>query len=245
MLGCATSGKAQNPPKPPPSPVQNAPQQTGLMVPSPGILHGIGFSRYSNFDEERSYKEARRNAEIDLAASIMTSVYLEYFGTSTLPTQLKSEYGISDSLQVDRILAVDSTRVGDWAVYIVKDVDRDISFPENAIELANSTPWAIENFEPVKVDGYWLAAGFSENNDYNPDRSWALAKQEALKNLSLYLSTVIKSNQREYDNSYRSINYTTSKHIFSQIGVIGRRFVDNKTHVLLLIKEEHAHNFEN
>lgn len=210
---------------------------------SPSYIHGIGVSRYSEFDPARSFKKARERAEIDLAASLLTSVYLEYYGTSTLPTQLESEFGISDSLRRVQIAAVDSAQVGDWAVFFLKSTTRDTDIPATVRDEALALHWATDPFEPVRVGGYWIASGTVPVNDFNPNRSWAEVKQEALKNLSLFLSTVVQANQREFNNSYRSINYTTSKHIFRDIHVLGRKKVNNSLFLMLAVKESNAVNF--
>ena len=63
-------------------------------VPSPSIVHGAGFARLSNFNPERSFEEAKLNAVIDLEASILTSVYLEYYGTNE-QSRLNAEFSIS------------------------------------------------------------------------------------------------------------------------------------------------------
>jgi hypothetical protein len=237
LLVLQTAVRAQNPDS-------SDASQASLTVPSPGILHGIGFSRYSNFDPDRSFKKARESAETDLAASTITSVILEYYGTSTLPTQLKSEFGISDSIHQINIVALDSARVGDWAVYLISDASNTVEFPGSLIKTALSANWVADNFEPVNIDGYWISTGYFDANEFNPDRSWTLAKQEALKNLSLFLSTVVQSNQREFNNQYRNINYTTSKFLFKHIGVIGRKKAGNKVYVLIVVNEQNVVKIE-
>lgn len=222
----------------------HAPSDT-LTVPAPRVLHGIGFSRFSSFDEPRAYQKARKNALMDLAASKMTSVYLEYYATNTLPTQLTAEFAIADLNSSQHVHCIDSLRVGDWAVYLVQEAEETTSLPEEIIHQASSLPWLNENFEPVNLHGFWLSAGHAPNNAFNPNRSWILAKQDALKHLSLFLSTVVQSNQREFDNTYRSIHYITSKYIFHDIGVISRRFSNNQAHVLVAVKEENAYNLKN
>lgn len=209
-----------------------------LEVPSPGIVHGAGFARLSSFNPSRSFAEAKRNAFIDLEASILTSVYLEYYGTDGTQSRLKSEFGISDSLEISEIAVVDSAVVGDWAVFFIKDADHTGSFPSQIISTANNANWTYEFFEPRIMDGYWISSGMNEQTRFNPGRGWTKAKQRALQNLSEYLNTSVQSLQRTYDDELDTVHYVTSKHVFSNIGVIGRRMVDSKYHVLIMVNEQ-------
>jgi hypothetical protein len=211
--------------------------ESQVNVPSPSIIHGAGFARLSNYNPERSFQQARENAVIDLEASILTSVYLEYYGTGAA-TRLQSEFSISDSIQTSQIAVVDSAIIGDWAVFFISDIDRQQSFPTSAIQSALNTNWAYELYEPRKFDDYWVSSGMNEQTRFNPGRGWTKAKQNALQNLSEYLNTSIQSLERAYNDDLSSVRYVTSKHVFNDIGVIGRKMIDGTYYVLVIVKDE-------
>lgn len=206
-------------------------------VPSPAVIHGAGFARLSNYNPDRSFREARTNAVTDLEASILTSVYLEYYGTDS-QSRLKAEFGISDTILTSQIAVVDSAIVGDWAVYFIRDIEKSENFPSGIIERALNTNWAYELFEPRNINGYWVSSGLNEQTRFNPDRGWTKAKQNALQNLSEYLHTSVQSLERAYNDDLSSVHYVTSKHVFNSIGVIGRKLVDGTYHVLVIVKEQ-------
>ncbi len=206
-------------------------------VPSPGIIHGVGFARLSNYNPGRSFREAKNNAITDLEASILTSVYLEYYGTDA-QSRLEAEFGISDSILTSQIAVVDSAIVGDWAVYFIRDIEVESSIPNSVIEQALNTNWAYELYEPRKINGFWVSSGINEQTRFNPDRGWTKAKQKALQNLSEYLNTSVQSLERAYNDDLSSVHYVTSKHIFNNIGVIGRKMIDGSYHVLVIINEQ-------
>ncbi|MCG8373143.1 MAG: hypothetical protein MI700_06400 [Balneolales bacterium] len=219
-------------------PVFEKPPVENLNIPAPSEFYGIGFARHSNYDEPRSYAEAREYARVDLAANILTSVYLEYYGTNTQPTQLQAEFAITDTLPSSDTIVIDSTKVGDWAVYYIGSKNTISELPEQLTTKALSLNWTTDFFEPVNIDGYWVAAGWVPVNVYNPNRGWTLARQEALKNLSLHRSSVVQANERLYNEVYRSINYTTSKHVFNNIHPIGRKLINNNIYVLIAIHQD-------
>ena len=208
-----------------------------ITVPSPETVHGAGFARLSNYNPDRSFKEAKENAVTDLEASILTSVYLEYYGTDAT-SRLKAEFGISDSILTSQIAVVDSAIVGDWAVFFIRDINKNFNFPSAAIQNALNTNWAYELYEPRKINGYWVSSGMNEQTRFNPDRGWTKAKQKALQNLSEYLNTSVQSLERAYNDDLSSVHYVTSKHVFNNIGVIGRKMVDGTYHVLIIVSEQ-------
>lgn len=208
-----------------------------LDVPSPTIVHGAGFARLSSYNPDRSFAEAKQNAIMDLEASILTSVYLEYYGTEDTQSRLRSEFGISDSLMTSQIMVVDSAVVGDWAVFFIRDIDNSFAFPDQAVNSALNTNWTYELYEPRKINGFWVASGMNEQTRFNPGRGWAKAKQNALQNLSEYLNTSVQSLQRTYNDELDTVHYVTSKHVFNNIGVIGRKMIDGTYHVFVMIQE--------
>jgi|GEM_PF-5459153 len=209
-----------------------------LEVHSPDFVHGIGFARLSTYNPSRSFRIARENAFTDLEASLLTSVYLEYYGTENTQSRSLKEYGISDKLADDEVVTYDSTIVGEWAVYFIKEPNSTTSAPSSVIHSATKQEWTNELFEPRLVSGYWVASGMYEQTRFNPNRGWTKAKQNALKNLSEYLNTHVQSLERVYDNKLSSVHYVTSKHIFQNIGVIGRKMLDGNYHLLLIVPED-------
>ena len=203
-------------------------------IPSPNIVHGAGFAKLSNYNAERSFKEARQNAIIDLEASLLTSVYLEFYGTDA-KSRLKAEFSISDTINASQIAVIDSTIVEDWAVYFIRDNKDTIHFPSEIIEQALSTNWNNELYEPRNIAGFWISSGMSKETPFNPDRGWTLAKQHALQNLSEYLKTRVQSLERTYDDTLSSVHYVTSKHIFNSIGVIGRKKLEDTYYVMVIV----------
>ena len=212
--------------------IESTPQ---AIVKSPTAIHGAGFARLSNYNPDRSFKEARQNAITDLEASILTSVYLEYYGTDDTQSRLNAEFSISDSIRSYQIEVIDSAIVGDWAVFFIRDSENSGSFPSNVIETAQSLNWSYELFEPRNINGYWVSSGFYQQTRFNPDRGWTKAKQNALQNLSEYLNTKVQSLERVYNDDLSSVHYVTSKHVFNNIGVIGRKMMDDKYHVMIIV----------
>ena len=206
-------------------------------VPSPTTIHGIGFSRMSNYNPERSYKKARESAFIDLEASLLTSVMLEYYGTDNSPSRLRSEFAISDSIQSEQVINVDSVHIGEWAVYYLADQQETYSFPQAIVDAALMTSWIEDLYTPKNIDGFWIAAGSSKATSYNPNRGWTRAKQHALTQLSEFLNTKVQSLERLTNENLETVHYVTSKHIFNNIGVIGRRVIDDKYVVLVIVDE--------
>lgn len=215
-------------------------------IPSPPTIHGIGFSRMSNYNPDRSYNAARESSTIDLESSILTSVLLEYYGTEDSPTRLRSEFAISDTLSIDQIITVDSAHVEDWAVYYISANGFDYRFPDVIVENARATSWTDVLYAPQNMDGeFWIAAGSSKGTQYNPNRGWTRAKQQALTNLSEYLNTSVQSLERLKDQNLETIHYVTSKHIFQNIGVIGRKVIDDTYFVLVIVEAKNIIALEN
>lgn len=203
----------------------------------PNIIHGIGFAKLSELNPDRSFIEARKKAIIDLEASILTSVYLEFYGTE-LQSSLEAEFGISDTLFDSEIAMVDSTTIEDWAIYYVRHIENNISFPISVINDAIETNWTTELYEPRIINGFWISSGLHKKSRFNPNRGWFKAKQNALKNLSEYLNTNVQSLQRIQNNDFESVHYVTSKHVFNHIGVVARKVIDEIYHILLIIHEQ-------
>lgn len=82
-------------------------------VSSPSKIHGAGFARLSNYNPDRSFKQAKQNAIVDLEAALLTSVYLEYYGNNTISSKLRAEFAIADDLNEFEYIAIDSLVVGD------------------------------------------------------------------------------------------------------------------------------------
>ena len=206
-------------------------------VPSPSIVHGAGFARLSNFNPERSFEEAKLNAVIDLEASILTSVYLEYYGTNE-QSRLNAEFSISDTIISSEVAIIDSVIVGDWAVYFIRDINDSTNFPSQIIDKALTTKWRDELYEPINIEGFWISSGMNTETPFNPGRGWTLAKQNALQNLSEYLNTKVQSLEKTFDNTLSSVHYVTSKHVFNHIGVLSRHIIDNTYYVLVIVNEK-------
>lgn len=206
-------------------------------VPSPSIVHGAGFARLSNFNPERSFEEAKLNAVIDLEASILTSVYLEYYGTNE-QSRLNAEFSISDTIISSEVAIIDSVIVGDWAVYFIRDINDSTNFPSQIIDKALTTKWRDELYEPINIEGFWISSGMNTETPFNSGRGWTLAKQNALQNLSEYLNTKVQSLEKTFDNNLSSVHYVTSKHVFNHIGVLSRQITDNTYFVLVIVNEE-------
>lgn len=224
-----------------PKPVNESPSLSPptevVSIPSPTQIHGAGFARLSSFNPDRSFQEARQNAITDLESSLLTSVYLEYYGDNTISSKLRAEYGISDHLMANEFAVLDSLTLGDWAIYYLSDPNTTNALPPRLVAQAQNTNWTDEFFEPRILDGYWIASGYHEQTRFNPDRGWTKAKQHALKNLSEYLNTKVQSLQRTYDNDFSSVHYVTSKHVFNSIGVIDRAHIGKNYHLLIMIRE--------
>lgn len=206
-------------------------------VPSPSIVHGAGFARLSHFNPERSFEEAKLNAIMDLEASILTSVYLEYYGTNE-QSRLNAEFSISDTIISSNIAVIDSAIVGDWAVYFIRDVNDTTNFPSQIIDIALTTEWRDVLYEPINIEGFWISSGMNTETPFNPGRGWTLAKQNALQNLSEYLNTKVQSLEKTFDNNLSSVHYVTSKHMFNHIGVLSRQITENTYFVLVIVNEK-------
>lgn len=205
-------------------------------VSSPSKIHGAGFARLSNYNPDRSFKQAKQNAIVDLEAALLTSVYLEYYGNNTISSRLRAEFAIADDLNEFEYIAIDSLVVGEWAVYFVSEPNAT-SLPLKTVAKAQNSSWTAPYFEPHMIDGFWIGSGSHPQTRFNPNRGWTKARQEALKNLSEYLNTKVQALERTYDNDYSSVHYVTSKHVFQSIGVIDRLQVDDEYHVLIMIRE--------
>lgn len=207
--------------------------------PAAGYVHGFGISRYSDIDPERAFSEAYESALEDLNSSLMTSVILEFYGTGNLQPRLHSEFAIhDDELDMEEVISKDSMRVEDWAVYIIGYKNRDSTLPQSVMSHPPVQNRIGDQFNPVQIENYWVASGSATYSRFNAYRSFSLAKQDALQNLSLHIQTIVQGSQRALNESMSSINYQTSRNVFSNIHVIKRERDDNRVRILIAVKEE-------
>lgn len=206
--------------------------------PAAGYVHGFGISRYSDIDPERAFSEAYESALQDLNSSLMTSVRLEFYGTGNLQPRLHSEFAIQDDLDMENVISKDSMQVENWAVYIIGHKEREGILPQSLINHPSLQKPVGDYFNPVQIENYWVASGSATYSMYNAYRSFTLAKQDALQNLSTHIQTIVQGSQRALNESLSSINYQTSRNVFSNIHVIKREREDDRVHILIAVKEE-------
>lgn len=212
--------------------VQNQP------YPALPSLHGFGITQYSTIYPERAFQEAKEKAIYDLRTNLMTSVLLEVYGTETLNPRIRSEFAIEDDIDTDRIVPIDSMRVGNWAVYIVGFDNNDSSLSQSTVNHSSIQNWSSNTFVPVKIGSTWFASGSANWSNYNAERSFILAKQNALQNLSFHLQTVVQGSLRAYNENLNTISYQTSRNILTNIHVVKRAQGSNDAKVLIAVDED-------
>jgi hypothetical protein len=198
-------------------------------------VHGFGITRYSATDPDRSFADAYQLAIEDLNASMMTSVRLEIYGTHTLDPRVRSEFAIGDDPEKSQIVSLDSVQAGNWAIYLIGHKGSRSSIPEHNLSAVNHIDWTRDNAQPVQVDAYWLSAGSASISRYHPQRSFTLAKQQALQTLSLHLQTVVQSMERDVNERRSSISYHTSRNLFTNIHVIKRFEQSGQVYVVVAV----------
>lgn len=221
-------------------PILNIPEKkrTIQSYPTANYVHGFGISRYSDFDPDRAYSEAYHKALQDLNSNLMTSVILEFYGTQTLQPRLYAEFAIRDEIDIQQTVRKDSMRIGDWAVFIVGHKNRIGKLSPDLMD----HPAVLNDFDtslsPVQAGNFWLASGSAPYSEYNPYRSFTLAKQNALQNLSLHIQTVVQGSQKALNENMQTITYQTSRNVFSDIYVMKREQSDGRIHLLIAVEED-------
>lgn len=215
------------------------------IYPAFNYLHGFGITQNSRIDPERAFREAREKAINDLKSNLMTSVLLEVYSTHNLDPRIRSEFAINDEINEENIIPRDSMQVGEWAVYIVGYKLQDRALPTTYDDNRSSRNWKDDLFSPVNINGVWFSAGTAQWSRFNPERSFILAKQNALQNLSFYRQTVVQAQERLYNESLSNINYHTSRSVLTNIHVVRREQEGANAHVLIAVHNDDIINWRN
>jgi len=215
----------------------------GFSLPTPPVVHGFGVTNLSSYYPDSSFIEAYTLAIEDLQANLFTSVYLESFFTTMLNTN--AEYAIRDTLDRAAVAKVDSIGRDGRAYFFVTFDSLETPSAETVQTLRSlASDWTVDVFNPVETDEYWIAAGHSRLSRFNPYRSWAESKLEALNSLARLIQTRVQSTTRHYNFFSRIITYITSKVIFRDILVLDRRFSDERCYTLVAVKKENINILE-
>ena len=219
--------------------------QSVEIYPAVNYLHGFGITQYSRIDPERAFRDAREKAIKDLKSNLMTSVLLEVYSTHRLDPRIRSEFAINDEINEENIIPRDSIQVGQWAVYIVGYKLQDSPLPVTFDESRSSRNWKDDLFSPVNINGVWFSAGTAQWSRFNPERSFILAKQNALQNLSFHRQTVVQAQERLYNEDLSNINYHTSRSVLTNIHVVRREQEGSNAHVLIAVHDDDIINWRN
>ena len=206
-----------------------------VFTPARPIVHGFGVTYLSSYYPDSSYKEAYHLAIEDLTANLFTSVYLESFITTGV-TRVR-EFAITDTIDTEQIVPLDSLQHEGKVYYFVSvrsSNDNNSSALEKAKQISVET-WTGELFTPYEDKGYWIASGKERLSRYNPYKSWAKSKLDALSNLSKILHTLVQSSNKTLNASYREVTYISSKNLFSNILVLRRTVRDGYCYTLLAV----------
>lgn len=219
------------------------PSVIGYSVPSPSMVHGFGVTSLSSYYPDSSFIEAYELAVEDLTANLLTSIYLESFITTMLNTDY--EFAIRDSIDRESVVKVDSLgRDGKAYFYVSLDTVKTTSDEFFAALKSSVTNWTADYFNPVETERYWIAAGHSNLSRFNPYRSWAESKLNALSSLARLLQTKVQSTTRFFNFFSREITYITSKVIFQNILVLERRFTDERCYTLIAVHKDDINMLE-
>lgn len=210
-------------------------------------IHGLGIAHFSSFNPSAGYRKAFDRAVQDLNANLLTSVYLETFNVTANQPHRNYEFAIDAQIDSTSVSKTDSSTTEDYVYYLVTIDSVYDEIPFTYADISNRVAnWNQEEyFNPVQVNGYWIAAGYHDYSRFNPYKSWAKAKLEALSNLSRHLSTGIQSMSKHLNTRLQEITYSYSKSVFQHIYILQRQRIDDTSYVLLAVSQDQIVQIDN
>ncbi len=207
---------------------------SGYLIPHGTPVHGFGVTSLSSYYPDSSFIEAHRLAVEDLKANLLTSIYLESFGTNTLNTSY--EFAIRETIDRQSVVKIDSlSKDGKAYFFVTVDSLNAASTNDRSRPNYSNLKWTTDIFNPTESDGYWIAAGNAKMSEFNPYKSWARSKLDALSSLARLLQTKIQSSFSVQDYSAKKVSYITTKVIFQQVMVLERRLKNDRCYTLIAV----------
>jgi hypothetical protein len=187
-------------------------------------LHGFAITSNLNPYSQASLDNFKGRAEEDFRSSLLTSVYLAFFGNLEYSMRTFREFAIHD-YPLDSLAVIDSTVIGRYTVLRVGHLTETDAPCRVSRQNIGS--------EPVLDSGCWFVKGEVYSSGVDPHRSYIEARQEALQRLSLYLGTRVNSHIMANGRQVLDTNFQFSSFVFFDISIVQLIITDNRTEIVL------------
>ncbi|MEX0610204.1 MAG: hypothetical protein WD016_09075 [Balneolaceae bacterium] len=196
--------------------------------------HGFGAEALSQYDPDASFKKACDFALEDLNSNLFLSVYIEQFKTGANSDYYFPELSVRDSVLSFgmEVVKTDSFDVAGQAFCVASLSSKK--------DLASNTIPDLDKLKigPIKQNGIWYAMGSEPGSRYNLFVPWIRSKNNALKDLSQTITTLVQSSMISLDYNLQEFTYIKSNVIYNNIVVI-RRYIspDNDYVSIVAVKD--------
>jgi hypothetical protein len=197
----------------------------------PPVPHGIGVCPFWKSDSMRSYFEGRTLAIQDLNASDRLIVTVETAISEQFPYLLAQEFAIDERFNTANAVGIDSMVIDNRLYYLVAALP--VQVERKKISTIPSKPEWVDKPGTEPADDHFAVGGQYKIFMYTKQNSWIKAKQDALAQLSQYMSLSVKTNQKVFQESYSQTIYVKSR-IYLQDVLVTRRWSDGTNYFMQL-----------
>lgn len=199
-------------------------------------LHGMGVNNLSSYDEEASYSKACEKALSDLNSNYFLSIYIEEFRLGGQKDYSFPEISVRDTVfnfDDHNLQIIDSFAKAGDAYCTVGFQDYTTSGVKDVIPSIDDV---IKT--PIKVGNTWFALGASDRGHLNTNISWMRAKNNAVKDLTRVLKTMIQSSIIQLGDKEAEATYFKSNMIYEDIVVVKRYMTSDNLIVMVAIPND-------
>lgn len=197
------------------------------------FVHGFGVIPSDSYLPDVSREKACEFALEELNSNKFISVYIEQFKTDGNTSYTFPELSVNDTSFTFsyNIVKADSFEIAGSSFCIAADKHT----PSKQFQIPSLEELKIS---PIKKNGYWYAMGVEKGSGYNPYRSWIKSKNNALKDLTKSIITLVQSSTVSSGFHYAEFTYLKSFVIYKDI-MVARRYItpENELVSVLAIAE--------
>ena len=203
---------------------------TSQSVPSwlaspPSFLHGVGVHSHSEFGSESSFMSSFDNAIEDLNSNSWVVVTVESFSENNGSIRFFEELAIRDEFTGSNTVKLDSVVIDGYAYTLVApaDVSPDKYASTTSTLSFNETTFPNDvQMRPRKSGSTWYAGAGNRVITSNLYKSWAMSKQNALKELARHISLQVQTSTNVLNDQAGSVTYTKTRVVFEDVRVTQR-----------------------
>ncbi len=194
-------------------------------VQPPEGLFGVGIAPFSTFSAEKSYAKAFEFAVEDLNSNAFVVITVEQYVEGSVQ-QIRDEIAIGDQYNINNTVKIDSAVCGDWVFYLVGSEAETQTHQQRF--MPGQAPQTIPESRILSTPNGFLSMGMSELTQFNPYKTWALSKQQALKNLGQFTVLKVQALDKMYNEEIQSVRYIKSRIAIRNVRVSNRWIQNGK-----------------